>query len=347
MADGDKFGNRTAGFSDFWETAVHNNGTDIMTLEPLLNASPAIQFHVLTVVPAALIGGTMLMMRKGTYAHRMAGRVWIALMVLTALSTFFIHEIDLFFGFSPIHVLSIVVLVSAVEVVRSARQRNFVRHKRLVKSLYFGGIGIAGLFTLLPDRIMHAVAFGSSAPAGDAAPVPAPVAGQVASGVPIWVWPLLVALIALGASRMREREMPVWRLLLLPAALVAVSMFSLVSGQASGTQLSAAMAGVLAGLLAGWWSMRSAAVVRLSGSRIRVKGELVSLVAILGIFATRFAAGAVAATAPGMLKMQGLAELFVLLPAFCAALMAARALAQAGYNPLGTARQRLTGQAKC
>lgn len=106
-----------------------------MTLEPLLHASLAIQLHVLAVIPAALIGGYMLSARKGTWLHRLCGRIWIALMVLTALSSFFIHEIRLIGGFSLIHILSIVVLVSAFEIVRSARQRDFVRHQRVVKSL--------------------------------------------------------------------------------------------------------------------------------------------------------------------------------------------------------------------
>ena len=307
-----------------------------MTLEPLLDASPAIQLHVATVVPAALIGGLMLILRKGTYLHRMAGRLWIALMVLTALSSFFIHEINLFFGFSPIHILSVVVLVSAVEVIRSARRRDFVRHQRLVKSLYFGAIGIAGLFTLLPGRIMHEVAF-TTAPA-EPAQAAAPVAVQAATGAPVWVWPLLIALIALGVSRMREREMPVWRLLLLPAILMAVSLISLISGEVTGADLSAAMAGAVFGLLAGWWSMRFAAVARLAGNRVRVKGEFVSLIAILGIFASRFAAGTLAATAPHILERTGVPELFTLLPVFFAALLTARALAQAGYNPLGAAQ---------
>jgi uncharacterized membrane protein len=205
-----------------------------MTLEPLLNASPAIQFHVATVVPAALIGGIMLLMRKGTSLHRMAGRLWIALMVLTALSSFFIHEINLVGGFSPIHILSVVVLVSAAEVVRSARRRDFVRHQRLVKSLYFGAIGIAGLFTLLPGRIMHEVVF---------TPVQA-------NGAPVWVWPLLVALVALGISRMREREMPVWRLLLLPVILVSVSVLTALFGGLN----AAALLALSAGMASGPWS---------------------------------------------------------------------------------------------
>lgn len=316
-----------------------------MTLEPLLNASPAIQLHVATVVPAAVIGGLMLMMRKGTYLHRMAGRLWIGLMVLTALSSFFIHEIRLFGDFSPIHMLSLVVLVSAVEVVRSARRRNFVRHKRLVKSLYFGGIGIAGLFTLLPGRIMHEMAFTTAL--AEPAQAAAPVAAQAATGAPVWVWPLLVALVALGVSRLREREMPVWRLLLLPAILSTVSVLGIIARDLSGAELGASLAGAVAGLLAGGWSMRGVAVVRLARNRIRVKGEAVSLVAILGIFASHFAAGTLAATAPHILEMQWVAELFALLPVFFATLMTARALAQAGYNPLGSTRGRLTRQAEC
>ncbi|MCY0147955.1 DUF2306 domain-containing protein [Hoeflea sp. G2-23] len=134
-----------------------------MTLEPLLHASTAIQFHVVTVVTAAIIGAHMLWARKGTPRHRISGRVWIVLMAMTALSTFFIHEINLFYGFSPIHLLSVVVLVSVVEVVRSARRRDFVRHKRVVKALYFGAIGIAGLFTLMPGRIMNTSVFGPGA----------------------------------------------------------------------------------------------------------------------------------------------------------------------------------------
>jgi uncharacterized membrane protein len=302
-----------------------------MTLEPLLNASPAIQFHVATVVPAALIGGIMLLMRKGTSLHRMAGRLWIALMVLTALSSFFIHEINLVGGFSPIHILSVVVLVSAAEVVRSARRRDFVRHQRLVKSLYFGAIGIAGLFTLLPGRIMHEVVF---------TPVQA-------NGAPVWVWPLLVALVALGISRMREREMPVWRLLLLPALLVSVSVLTTLFGGLNAAALLALSAGIALGAMVGSWTMRDVEVHRLAGNRVRVRGESVSLMAILAIFASRFAAGMLEATGSSVPELPGMAELFVLIPVFLAALMAARALAQAGFNPLRFKGRQLTGETQC
>jgi uncharacterized membrane protein len=317
-----------------------------MTLEPLLHASPAIQIHVLAVIPAALIGGYVLWARKGTALHRLLGRIWLFLMVITALSSFFIHTINLVGGFSPIHILSVVVLLSALEVVRSARRRNFVRHQRVVKSLYFGAIGIAGAFALLPGRIMHETLFGqvslSIGVAADASSTP-----SIAAGIPVWIWPLLVVLVALGISRMRDREMPVWRLLLLPSILISVSLITAVFGGLDAAAVLALTAGMALGAMTGWWTMRDADADRLSGYRVRVRGESVSLIAILVIFASRFAAGMLEATGSALLELPGMAELFVLIPVFCAALMAARALAQAGFNPFSLKGRQLTGETQC
>lgn len=316
-----------------------------MTLEPLLNASPAIQFHVLTVVPAALVGGVMLLRRKGTPVHRMAGRVWIGLMALTALSSFFIHTIKVWGPFSPIHLLSILTLLGAFVVVQSARQRNLVRHQRVVKSLYFGGIGIAGFFALMPGRIMHEVVFGTAA-SEEATTVAVSPAVQVAGAAPVWVWPLLVALIALGISRMRDREMPVWRLMLLPAMLLGSMLITLLTGSLNGFGLAAMAAGLGLGLAAGWMSQRRVEATRLDGNRVLVRGEMVSLIAILVIFASRFANGALAGIAPHLLESPGVAELFVAVPVMCAGVMAARALAQAGFNPLRQTPRRLMLEAE-
>jgi uncharacterized membrane protein len=130
-----------------------------MNLAPLLDAPLAIQIHVASVVPAALIGPFLFWGPKGTPTHRLVGKVWIGLMVMSALSSFFIHEIDVLMGFSPIHLISIYVLFGAWLAVQHARSHRMVAHKRQVAGLYLGGIVGAGAFTLLPGRIMHAVVF--------------------------------------------------------------------------------------------------------------------------------------------------------------------------------------------
>ena len=66
----------------------------VMTFEPLLTAPLAIQFHVATVFPAAFLGALLLVGPKGSRWHKRLGRLWIGLMVVSALSTFFISTIN-------------------------------------------------------------------------------------------------------------------------------------------------------------------------------------------------------------------------------------------------------------
>lgn len=130
-----------------------------MNLSPLLDASLPIQIHVATVVPAALIGPYLFLSRKGSPRHRFVGKIWIGLMVVSALSSFFIHTINLVLGFSPIHLLSAYVLYGSWSAVRAARAHRVRDHKLNVIGIYVGGIVVAGGFTLLPGRVMHDVMF--------------------------------------------------------------------------------------------------------------------------------------------------------------------------------------------
>lgn len=130
-----------------------------MNLAPLLDAPLAIQIHVAAVIPAAILGPYMFWARKGTPVHRLLGKVWLGLMVVTALSSFFIHTINLFLGLSPIHLLSAYVLYGSWKAVAAARAHRIRKHKLNVIGMYVGGIVVAGGFTLLPGRLMHAILF--------------------------------------------------------------------------------------------------------------------------------------------------------------------------------------------
>jgi len=130
-----------------------------MNIAPLLDAPLAIQIHVAAVVPAAVIGPYMFWARKGTPIHRLLGKVWLGLMVVAAISSFFIHTINLFLGFSPIHLLSVYVLYGSWTAIRAARAHRIREHRLNVIGMYVGGIVIAGGFTLLPGRLMHEVVF--------------------------------------------------------------------------------------------------------------------------------------------------------------------------------------------
>ena len=130
-----------------------------MSLAPLLNAAPAIPLHALAAMAAFGLGVVQFAAPKGTLPHRAIGFIWVALMVTVAASSFWIHQIRLVGPWSPIHLLSIFTLVMLPLAVWRAHRHDVAAHRRIMISLFLGALVVAGLFTLLPGRIMHAVLF--------------------------------------------------------------------------------------------------------------------------------------------------------------------------------------------
>ena len=131
-----------------------------MSLGPLLSAPPPIPRHAFTALAALAMGGAQLALPKGTTRHRVMGYAWAALMLVIALSSFWIQQIRLIGPFSPIHILSIIVLITVPLAVWHAHRHRVAKHRRVMISLYVFALIGAGVFTLLPGRIMHAVVFG-------------------------------------------------------------------------------------------------------------------------------------------------------------------------------------------
>ncbi len=109
---------------------------------------------------AFVLGVVQLAAPKGTLPHRTLGWIWVALMGMVAISSFWIHELRLRGPFSPIHLLSIFTLAVLPFAVWKARRHEVGAHRRSMIMLFSGALVVAGLFTLLPGRIMHQVVFG-------------------------------------------------------------------------------------------------------------------------------------------------------------------------------------------
>ena len=104
-----------------------------MSLAPLLNAAPAIQLHAFAALAAFAIGAVQLAAPKGTLPHRTIGWIWVLLMVIVAATSFWIHD----------------------------GRHRVDRHRHAMTAIFVGALVIAGVFTLMPGRIMHAVVFGN------------------------------------------------------------------------------------------------------------------------------------------------------------------------------------------
>ena len=132
-----------------------------MTLAPLLSAPPVIQVHAFAAMSALVLGIVQLAAPKGTLPHRTVGWVWVTLMTVIAVSSFWIHTIRLVGPFSPIHLISIFTLVMLPIAVLHAHRHHVAQHRGFMIGIFLGALVIAGLFTFVPGRIMYKVAFGS------------------------------------------------------------------------------------------------------------------------------------------------------------------------------------------
>ncbi len=132
-----------------------------MSLAPLLDAAPAIPVHAFAAMAAFALGLVQFAAPKGTLPHRTLGWIWVALMILVALSSFWIHQIRLVGPWSPIHLLSIFTLVMVPLAVWKAHSHQVTSHRLFMIFIFAGALVIAGLFTLVPGRLMHSVVFGT------------------------------------------------------------------------------------------------------------------------------------------------------------------------------------------
>jgi uncharacterized membrane protein len=132
-----------------------------MTLQPLLDASPAIQVHAFAAMAAFALGFVQLAAPKGTLPHRTFGYVWVALMLVICITSFWIQDLRVWGPWSPIHLLSIFTLATLPFAILHARRHRVSQHRNAMIAMFAGALLIAGLFTFVPGRIMHAVVLGN------------------------------------------------------------------------------------------------------------------------------------------------------------------------------------------
>ncbi|MBX7249051.1 MAG: DUF2306 domain-containing protein [Caulobacteraceae bacterium] len=129
-----------------------------LDLAPLARAPLLVQVHLLTVLYALLVGPIQFLLPKGTRLHRVLGWSWALAMLVTALASLGIREIN-HGQFSPIHLFSAWTLASLPLAVIFARRGAIQAHRGTMVGLYVGLV-IAGLLAIAPGRLFWDIFFG-------------------------------------------------------------------------------------------------------------------------------------------------------------------------------------------
>jgi len=125
-----------------------------------MQLTPTIAIHMSAAIAALVIGPVVLWARLGKHIrpwlHRALGYAWTTLMLVAAISAIFIRDFNLLniAGYTPIHVLIPVTVVSLFFAFRSLARREFEAHRQTMQYLYISACVVAGAFTLLPSRYL-------------------------------------------------------------------------------------------------------------------------------------------------------------------------------------------------
>ena len=115
---------------------------------------------------AVLLGPVIFYGPKGTTLHKRLGKVWALAMAFAIISSAFIWQIRLVGPFSPIHILTVLGAWGLISGINHARKGRIAAHEATIKSLYFWGLGVAGVFTFMPGRVMSEMFFPENAMLG-------------------------------------------------------------------------------------------------------------------------------------------------------------------------------------
>ena len=126
----------------------------------LFSQTHPIPLHAIAAILAIILGGMQLYMKKGGATHKLFGYVWVGLMLIVSVSSFFIHEIKLWNVYSPIHLLSAWTIFSLGLAIYYVRISNIKRHKHVMIMIYGFALVLTGFFTFMPGRVMHQIVFG-------------------------------------------------------------------------------------------------------------------------------------------------------------------------------------------
>jgi uncharacterized membrane protein len=121
--------------------------------------SPVIQIHLLAALAALVLGGVLMVVRKGRTFHRVAGWVWVSLVMVTAGATIFIRELN-HGSWSWLHLFTGWVLLITPLAVFWAKRHDVRRHRRTMMGLFHGGFAINLAFAFIPGRTLWMMFFG-------------------------------------------------------------------------------------------------------------------------------------------------------------------------------------------
>jgi uncharacterized membrane protein len=288
-----------------------------------MELNPVITLHLSAALGALATGPVALWARLGARQrprlHRAFGRIWVALMLVTAVSAIFIRDRQLpnIDGFTAIHLLVPVTLGALVVAFWHLARRNTAAHARTMRVLYLSACVVAGAFTLLPQRLLGRLLWARLAPLA-----------AIFQYTPTWVWALLAGLVLLGWMQSRDRTASLGAVSGLPVGMTIFGLWGTVGAFGRSPLMPEALGLWLlaAGAVAAWLAQRPAAAWYDRGTRrFDLAGSWVPMVLFLAVFAVRYTVAVRLALHPALAEERAFALPVAVIYGACSGIFLGRA----------------------
>ena len=123
---------------------------------------------------------------------------------------------------------------------------------------------------------------------------------SILTHTPFWVWPVLALIIVIGLKRTRDRTVSAPRLVLMPLIILGLAAWNLAALGGSLTAMAGLGIGIVVGTSAGLSLESRAGTTQVSRGVVHLKGDWISLLVLLAIFAMRYATTVVSIAAPAI-----------------------------------------------
>lgn len=127
---------------------------------------------------------------------------------------------------------------------------------------------------------------------------------EILAHTPLWVWVLFALFISRGIAATRERDTPVWALIVLPVVLLAMSIQGMLGHY--GLALVPCAIWLAAGLCGGALGFRlvNASAVALGQRGVKLQGSWFPLVLVVAVFLTKYVTEVMIAMHPEVMLQQ-------------------------------------------
>jgi uncharacterized membrane protein len=122
-----------------------------------------IHYHLFLLLISFLIATYIMLTKKNTKQHKVLGALYMGLMLIAVIISFFITATigpTLFDHFGILHILSLFMLYIIPSAYMAAKNGNIKKHRNIMIGLYVGTIVIAIVFSLTPTILLNEWIFG-------------------------------------------------------------------------------------------------------------------------------------------------------------------------------------------